>query len=329
MNYSIDKQYIDLAKKVLKEGSKEEGRNGDTRSIFGATIRHSMKYNFPLITSKKVNFNAVVAEFLWMLKGKTDLRYLLDNNCNIWTGDFYRSYLEAIGALGNINANMYGMGNDFDLDQKPLTKEQFVKAIINDDDFNSKWGDDKRLYGGQWRNYNLTGLDQLYTAFYRLKNDPNSRRILVNSWNPVDVEYSILPPCHYSFQFNTRKVGTDSRELSLLWVQRSVDLPLGLPFNIAFYGLLLHVFAKMLRMSAGDIVGQLGNIHVYENQVETLEKQIGATTFLQPVLKTSDDINWEVDSYEDFNRFIHELHVDDFRVDNYNNSGVFKYPLSN
>jgi thymidylate synthase len=323
---NLDKQYTDLLKTILEYGVNKEDRTGTgTRSIFGYTIRHNMADGFPLLTTKKMFFKGVVSELIWFLQGRTDLRYLLENNCHIWTGDAYKVY-----------------DKDFDREHPPfsapyphrLTKEEFEEKIISDDEFNKQYGDLGPIYGKQWRNWRGSNgmisekdedgvrvitwnrIDQIANLINDLKTNPDSRRLMVTAWNPAELDQMTLPPCHYGFQVYTRELsmeermnlikGTEytkiivafcenpsdtwlegqvdiildqqnipTRAISLMWNQRSVDTFLGLPFNIASYGLLLEIIAKAVNMVPDQLIGQLGDTHIYNDHFDQVNEQIG------------------------------------------------------
>jgi len=290
---SLDKQYTNLLQDILDNGTVKKDRTGTgTISVFGRTIRHKMSDGFPLITTKKMYFKGIVTELLWFLKGDTNIRYLIDNNCHIWDGDAYKRYYYDKETFG------------------PLTQEQFIEAIKTDVEFAKKWGNLGPIYGKQWRSwddyYNGTAerIDQIANLINDLKTNPDSRRLMVNAWNVAELPHMTLPPCHYGFQCYTReltwaeqvewvfkntdvemenlyiveeiaKPTTPKRAISLIWNQRSVDTPLGLPFNIASYGLLLEILAKIVNMVPDELIGNLGDTHIYLNQVDGVKEQIG------------------------------------------------------
>ena len=288
----LDLDYQNLLNDVLVNGIEKETRNGKVLSVFGRTIRHKMSDGFPLITTKKMYFKGIVTELLWFLKGDTNIRYLIDNNCHIWDGDAYKRYYYDKETFG------------------PLTQEQFIEAIKTDVEFAKKWGNLGPIYGKQWRSwddyYNGTAerIDQIANLINDLKTNPDSRRLMVNAWNVAELPHMTLPPCHYGFQCYTReltwaeqvewvfkntdvemenlyiveeiaKPTTPKRAISLIWNQRSVDTPLGLPFNIASYGLLLEILAKIVNMVPDELIGNLGDTHIYLNQVDGVKEQIG------------------------------------------------------
>ncbi len=341
----LDQQYLDLMADTLFAGTMKKDRTGTgTVSLFGKHIEHDMQEGFPLLTSKTVYTKGVIVELLWFLGkhmedpkyvkfGRTNIRYLLDNDCNIWVGDAYKAYLNAC------------IGSDSD----GMDKSEFINAIQNSDSFAIMWGNLGAIYGYQWREWNGE-IDQIEQLIHDLKHDPDSRRLMVTAWNPTDLPDSVLPPCHYSFQCYTRPIsyatrrnilehvvqkpyviGTDSlvpimdknhipeRSLSLSWNQRSVDVPLGLPFNIASYGLLLHMIAKVVNMVPYKLVGNLGDTHIYLNQTSGVLEQLNSETFDLPQLVIKEGVYEKLTDFE----------IDSFSFVNYNNAGKINYPLSN
>ena len=313
---SLDKQYTNLLQDILDNGTVKKDRTGTgTISVFGRTIRHKMSDGFPLITTKKMYFKGIVTELLWFLKGDTNIRYLIENNCHIWDGDAYQAYVK------KRKHSIRSEGDRSELAIQSLeetliyTKEEFIERIKTDVEFAKKWGDLGPIYGHQWRRWHGRFIpmgdasyfpfwDQIANLINDLKNNPDSRRLMVNAWNVSEISEMTLPPCHYGFQCYTReltwaeqvewvfkntdvemenlyiveeiaKPTTPKRAISLIWNQRSVDTPLGLPFNIASYGLLLEILAKIVNMVPDELIGNLGDTHIYLNQVDGVKEQIG------------------------------------------------------
>ena len=214
MANSLDNDYQKLLKQVLTRGVDKEDRTGTgTKSIFGATIRHDLSDGFPILTTKKVAWKTMVTELKWFLKGDTNIKYLVDNGCNIWNGDAYKKYCK-----------LQVPHDHFE------TQEEFIELIKTDDEFANKWGELGPIYGKQWTDWN--GIDQILNLINSLKKNPDSRRLMVNAWNVSELHEMTLPPCHYSFQCYVA-----DGKLSLRWNQRSADLFLGVPFIISSYGL--------------------------------------------------------------------------------------------
>jgi thymidylate synthase len=328
----LDKQYTTLLKDILDNGHQKGDRTGTgTISVFGRQIRHNMKDGFPLLTTKKMYWSGIVTELIWFLRGDTNIKFLLDNNCHIWDGDAYKNYCNDKNTVG------------------PLTMRQFIEEIKTNDEFAKKWGDLGPVYGKQWRNWKHMGpksqqemldentnwpwktteIDQITNLINDLKTNPDSRRLMVNAWNVGELDSMVLPPCHYGFQVYTRelsleerdvifarrtfistkgsfaeqngtladyldKEGIPTRAISLMWNQRSVDTFLGLPFNIASYGLLLEIIAKVVNMVPDQLIGNLGDTHLYSNHIEQAKEQIGREPYPLPTL----NINTEFWPYE-------------------------------
>lgn len=297
---NLDKKYTDLLQDILDNGNVKKDRTGTgTISVFGREIRHNMSEGFPLLTTKKMFFKGVVTELIWFLRGDTNIKYLVDNDCNIWNGDAYKKYTNSYAAW--VGDSLWSNNGE------PWDMENFVRLIKTDERFFKIFGELGPVYGAQWRkwsdyyNGSVIYIDQIANLIHDLKNNPDSRRLMVTAWNPADVPNQVLPPCHYGFQCYTREltitekiellekngksiklVNTEfekyhipTRALSLKWNQRSVDTFLGLPFNIASYGLLLEIIAKTVNMVPDELIGSLGDTHLYLNHIEQAKEQIG------------------------------------------------------
>ncbi|MDC6464877.1 thymidylate synthase [bacterium] len=267
---NLDEQYKGLLGTVLYGGVDKTDRTGTgTRSVFGRQIRHDMSKGFPILTTKKVAFNTMVTELKWFLKGDTNIRYLVDRGCNIWNGDAYKRYTTYFDNLG---------------EGVPLTQKQFIEQIIFDDEFAEEWGQLGPIYGKQWRNKSRYGIqkDQIKDLINGIKKDPNSRRLIVNSWDVFDIDQMVLPPCHVLFQ-----VYVVNGKLSLMWYQRSADLFLGVPFNISSYGLLLLLLCKETGYEPGELIGNFGDVHLYKNHLEQAKEQINREPYKLPTIKLS------------------------------------------
>ncbi len=291
---NLDKSYQALLQDILDNGVEKEDRTGTgTISVFGRQIRHKMSEGFPLLTTKKMAWKTMVTELLWFLRGDTNIKFLLDYDCHIWDGDAYKGY-EAQCVTHSVD---------------PMSKEQFISAIklgnIKQPHFipdltGYKLGDLGPIYGKQWRSWKVNRLnpdtnklvqpiDQISNLIEQLKTNPDSRRLMVSAWNVSDLDKMVLPPCHYGFQIYTRPTTRDEkivnpgkyRAISLMWNQRSVDTFLGLPFNIASYGLLLEIIAKEVNMIPDELIGNLGDVHLYSNHIEQAKEQIGRELTLE------------------------------------------------
>ena len=290
----LDEQYRGILAELLYNGREKGDRTGTgTLSKFGMQIRHNMKDGFPLLTTKKMAVKTMMTELKWFLKGDTNIKYLVDNNCNIWNGDAYKKYHQAFP------------------ETEMLSQEQFINLIKTDDEFAKKWGDLGPTYGKQWRKwdkieddgmeYGLSEIDQIQNLINELKTNPDSRRLMVNAWNVGELDQMVLPPCHYGFQCYV----VDGK-LSLMWSQRSVDTFLGLPFNIASYGMLLMLLCEETGYEPGDLIGNLGDVHLYNNHWEQAKEQIDRDGFDLPTIKLSnvDILNGEFD-YQLINYHFH------------------------
>ena len=322
----LDKDYQKLLKDILKNGVEKSDRTGTcTLSVFGRQIRHDMAEGFPLLTTKKMAIKSVMTELKWFLKGDTNIKYLVDNGCNIWNGDAFKNYISKT--------------NEFKGDW-PDTMEDFVYKIKTDDEFAKKWGELGPIYGHQWRHWTVkeddsydgeyVWVDQIKNLINDIKTNPDSRRLMVSAWNPGDQPEMALPPCHYGFQIYTRELtsyerenyyaksiglsdveryelhpnhtdedvhremdaeGVPTRAISLMWNQRSVDTFLGLPFNIASYGMLLELIAKEVNMVPDELIGNLGDTHLYLNHIKQAKEQIKRDPYQLPVLTKLDNVD--------------------------------------
>ncbi|MDB9992535.1 thymidylate synthase [bacterium] len=300
----LDEQYRGILAELLYNGKEKGDRTGTgTLSKFGMQIRHNMKDGFPLLTTKKIAVKTMMTELKWFLKGDTNIKYLVDNNCNIWNGDAYKNFL--IKSVPHDHQE---------------TKEEFINKIKTDNEFANRWGELGPIYGKQWRRWSVTPnqygeyetnpIDQIANLIKELKSNPDSRRLMVNAWNVGELDQMTLPPCHYGFQCYV--VGG---KLSLMWSQRSVDTFLGLPFNIASYGMLLMLLCEETGYEPGDLIGNLGDTHLYNNHIEQAKEQVSRDGFDLPTIKLSnvDILNGEFD----------------YELINYTSATAIKAPISN
>jgi thymidylate synthase len=327
---NIDRQYKELLEHILHFGVDKADRTGTgTKSIFGWQIRHNMKEGFPLLTTKKMAWKTMVTELLWFLRGDTNIKFLLDYDCHIWDGDAYKNYCNA---YPNVEKTFKYEGNDIEV--RKMTKEEFINMIKTDDEFAKKWGDLGPIYGKQWRKWANGGevfddvhyYDQISNLISELKTNPDSRRLMVSAWNVGELDQMVLPPCHYSFQCYVR----DGKYLSLMWNQRSVDTFLGLPFNIASYALLLEIIAKEVGMIPDELVGNLGDVHLYNNHIEQAKEQITRTPYELPKLNINSEW-WDKPFFEAVksDNFCKCLLEEDIQLYDYQSHPAIKAPLSN
>lgn len=280
------KQYLELCKKVLEEGAYKDDRTGTgTYSLFGYQTRYNLEEGFPLVTTKKVFLRGIIHELLWFISGSTNIKYLVDNDVHIWDDWAYKAYKNS---------------NEFEgEDMKGFAAR--IKSLDKDDPFVVKWGELGPVYGRQWRNFNEQGVDQLANLIDQIKNNPNSRRLIISAWNPCEVDKMALPPCHSFMQFYVI-----NGKLSCQLYQRSADIFLGVPFNIASYSLFTMMIAQVCGLKPGEFVHTMGDAHIYSNHVEQIKLQLSREPKKLPTMK----INPNVKSIFDFK-------IEDFELEGY------------
>ena len=282
------KQYLDLCKTILNEGTKKEDRTGTgTISYFGYQMRYDLSKGFPLVTTKKVHLKSIIHELLWFISGSTNIKYLVDNDVKIWNDWPYDIYKKSDAFQGE-------------------TIEEFAAKIKESDDFAKKWGNLGPVYGKQWRNFG--GVDQLADLINQIKTNPTSRRLIISAWNVPEIKDMALPPCHCFMQFYV-----NDGKLSCQLYQRSADVFLGVPFNIASYALFTMMIAQVTGLKPGVFVHTLGDAHIYLNHVEQINLQLSREPRELPTMK----INPNVKSIFDFK-------YEDFELENYNPHGRIK-----
>ena len=370
MSKNIEHQYLKLLKDILDNGVEKQDRTGTgTLSVFGRQIRHDMSLGFPLLTTKKMYWKGIVTELMWFLRGDTNIKYLVDNDCHIWDGDCYQAYVKKHKHAIRTEGDRSEIAIQLLETQLIYSQEEFINKIKTDDEFAKKWGELGPIYGKQWRSWDVpkiltiergkiensigtewgswerNPIDQIQNSINLLKTDPDSRRNKVSAWNVGEMDQMTLPPCHTDFQFYTRELSwyddldkikeiyvnwslakssggyagdikadtiesanqifvngwqnnkdpytgkplielecfssIPKRAISLMWNQRSVDTFLGLPFNIASYGLLLEIIAKAVNMVPDELIGNLGDVHLYLNHIEQAKEQIGRELTLE------------------------------------------------
>jgi thymidylate synthase len=370
---TLDKQYIDLLQDILDNGIQKSDRTGTgTISVFGRQIRHKMSDGFPLLTTKKMHWKSIVTELLWFLRGDTNIKYLVDNDCHIWDGDAYMKHIRHIRTNGI--QPMIDAGWCVEPDYP--SKKDFIEKIKTDDEFAKKWGELGPIYGKQWRNWEYIEdydyaqgdqypgtekIDQISNLINDLKTNPDSRRLMVNAWNVGEIDKMVLPPCHYGFQVYTRELSLEERNkwfqinrngnnplmksdwkdheldqqnipkrsISLMWNQRSCDFPLGIPYNIASYGLLLTILGKIVNMLPDELIGNLGDCHIYNNQIEGVKEQLPREPFELPTICwMKSDAFFQSFREIDLSQFNH-LDPSDFIIENYKSHPKIYFPLSN
>lgn len=298
--------YLDLLSDVKDNGEGKDDRTGTgTRSLFGRQLRFDLAEGFPLLTTKKVFLRGIIHELLWFVRGDTNIKYLVDNGVGIWNEWPFQRYLE-----------LQGLDQQYPKHSESWQQQlqAFVEKIKNDAEFAKQWGELGPVYGKQWRDF--SGVDQLQWVVDEIKSNPSSRRLIVSAWNPPEIEEMAkagLPPCHTLFQFYVSPQG----KLSCQLYQRSADLFLGVPFNIASYAMLTMMVAQVCELELGDFVHTFGDVHIYNNHLDQVEQQLARSTGSLPTLK----LNPEIKSLFDFQ-------FADFDLQNYHPQAAIKAPVA-
>lgn len=288
---NIENSYLNLLSEIIQTGESREDRTGTgTISVFGGNLKHNMALGFPLLTTKKMSLKNIFTELKWFISGDTNIKYLVDNNCNIWNGDCFKHFQKTSG-------NPLG-----------LTQQEFIREVKNNPKFAKKWGNLGKIYGYQWIKAN-----QLNKCLQELKNNPHGRRHIVMAWDAEDINDAVLPPCHIGFQCYINQEG-----LSMKFFMRSSDVPLGLPYNIASYGMLLLMMAKSLGVPANTLEVSLGDSHIYLNQLEGVLQQVNRKPLPPPKISLLTKRDTLID-YE----------FSDFLIEDYHHHPEIKFPLSN
>ena len=306
------KQYLDLLKDILENGEERHDRtNVGTISVFGRQVRFKMKDGFPAVTTKTLAWKAVVSELLWFLEGSANERRLAEiKNDNKSYDELDEKERKTIWTLNYENQGKSLGYTDGELGPIYGYNWRHWKALAGK---NSKLG--KRV------TYLISEFDQITNIIKEIKENPNSRRLLVNSWNVPELENMTLPPCHYAFQFYVS--GKNNENLSLMWNQRSVDSACGLPFNIASYALLLHIIAKMTGKIPYELIGNLGDTHIYKNHIEGVREQIERTPHKLPTIKLP-DIDWN----RSIDDILKSVKTSDFILEKYEHDPKIVYPMA-
>jgi thymidylate synthase len=358
---NIDQQYLSLLQDILYNGVEKNDRTGvGTRSVFGRQIRHKMSDGFPLLTTKKMSWKSIVVELLWFLRGDTNIKFLVDNGISIWNGDAYKAYVNK----WHQNFKLEGVRPDENQRPLSLEEYVEFARNNSLETLESVGGFDLGpIYGKQWRQwqgYTKEGYsmwyDQIQRVLHSLKTDPDSRRMMASAWNVGELDEMVLPPCHYGFQVYTRKLNFHERSLlaikqgwrqeyhiddyshedfnklniptraiSLMWNQRSVDTPLGLPFNIASYGLLLMLIAKEVNMVPDELIGNLGDCHIYNNQIDGIKEQLTREPYPLPQVHLDFDYSYSDGYIVEWDK----IAIEQIKLVNYQSHPAIKIPLSN
>ncbi|EAD8644787.1 thymidylate synthase [Listeria monocytogenes] len=312
------KQYLDLEKYVLENGTQKGDRTGTgTISTFGYQMRFDLQVGFPIMTTKRVPFKLVVSELLWFLHGDTNIRYLLQHNNNIWNEWAFERFVKSDEYKGE-DMTDFGLRAERDPAFKEVYQaemEKFKTRILEDEAFANKYGELGNIYGKQWREWKTSQgetIDQLADLIEMIKTNPNSRRLIVSAWNPEDIPNMALPPCHSLFQFYVA-----DGKLSCQLYQRSADIFLGVPFNIASYALLTHLIAREVGLDVGEFIHTMGDAHLYNNHIEQVKEQLSRTPHKLPKLVLSDKP-----------ATIFDFDVADISLDGYNPDPAIKAPIS-
>lgn len=314
-----EQQYLDLCHHVLEKGAYKGDRTGTgTYSVFGYQMRFNLQEGFPLLTTKRIPFRLIASELLWFIKGDTNIRYLLQHRNNIWNEWAFQKWVNSEEYNGP-DMTDFGHRSQEDDEFKAVYDEEmekFKERILNDEGFAAEYGDLGAVYGRQWRAWKTSQgdtIDQLKRVIEAIKTNPDSRRHLVTAWNPEDVPSNMaLPPCHTMFQFYVA-----DGKLSCQLYQRSADIFLGVPFNIASYALLTHLIAHECGLEVGDFIHTLGDAHIYSNHLSQVKTQQSRSPRSLPELKVKSEL-----------KNIFDVEVEDLELEGYDPHPGIKAPVA-
>ena len=306
------KQYLELLQDIRDNGIGKDDRTGTgVRGIFWMQAKYDLEDGFPLVTTKKTFLRIIIVELIWLLRWETNIKYLVDRNCHIWDEWPFQNYIDS----NNLSEKFPKYSQEWMEEKKNFIEK--IKNLPASDEFVKKWWDLWPVYGHQWRNFNSQWVDQIANAIKQIKTNPTNRRIIVSAWNPTQIDEMLLPPCHAFFQFN---VDTTHNKLNLQLYQRSADMFLWVPFNIASYSALLMMIAKITGLKPGTFTHTLWDAHIYNNHIDQVNQQLWNEPHQLPTLNILKDIK----TLED----LETLEWEDFELLNYTSHEVIKAPVA-
>ena len=306
------KQYLELLQDIRDNGIGKDDRTGTgVRGIFWMQAKYDLEDGFPLVTTKKTFLRIIIVELIWLLRWETNIKYLVDRNCHIWDEWPFQNYIDS----NNLSEKFPKYSQEWMEEKKNFIEK--IKNLPANDEFVKKWWDLWPVYGHQWRNFNSQWVDQIKNAIEQIKTNPTNRRIIVSAWNPAQIDEMLLPPCHAFFQFN---VDTTNNKLNLQLYQRSADMFLWVPFNIASYSALLMMIAKITGLKPGTFTHTLWDAHIYNNHIDQVNQQLWNEPHQLPTLNILKDIK----NLED----LETLEWEDFELLNYTSHEVIKAPVA-
>ena len=306
------KQYLDLLREIKQNWIERNDRTWTwTIGIFGMQAKYNLADWFPLVTTKKTFLRWIIVELIWLIRGETNIKYLVDRDVHIWDEWPFQNYLKE----NNLEEKFPKYSEKWLEEKKNFTEK--IKNLAENDEFVKKYWDLWPVYWKQWRNFNWENIDQLKNAVELIKNNPENRRIIISAWNPAEIEEMLLPPCHCFFQFN---VDTKNKKLNLQLYQRSADMFLWVPFNIASYSALLLLISKITWLKPGVFTHTLWDAHIYKNHLEQVDLQLSREPFPLPEL----NILKEIKNLED----LEKLEWSDFELKDYKSHEAIKWAVA-